>query len=234
MKSIRVLTVTFDTELANYEIPAFRGAIIAKVGRENILFNNHLSDDTFLYKYPLIQYKLIGKKPAIQCIDLAVDEIHKFFTKSSWDIRFSDRDIEMKILRLDMNQFKMQVWDKSFTYDIRSWIALNQENHKKYQAIESLSDKIVFLEKILTGNILSFAKGIEWTIDKPISLKIKELKEPRPVKLKSQTIMGFNITFTTNVFLPNYIGLGKGTSLGFGMVHHQSNYKKHINSETAE
>jgi len=219
MKKIRVLTVTFDTEIKEFEIPAFRGAVAEKVGRDNVLFHNHLADSKLLYKYPLIQYKTIGRKPAIQCIDFAVDEIHKFFNKSDWSLKISDRWLDMKIHRLDLNQFTMQVWDKTFTYEIRNWIALNQENFKKYQLIENLSDKIIFLEKILIGNILSFAKGIEWNIEKPVILKIRELRDPRPVKHKSQTVMGFNLNFSTNVFLPSFLGLGKGVSLGFGVVH---------------
>jgi CRISPR/Cas system endoribonuclease Cas6 (RAMP superfamily) len=31
-------------------------------------------------------------------------------------------------------------------------------------------------------------------------------------------MMAFDILFKTNVSLPNYIGLGKGASTGFGMV----------------
>ena len=81
MKKIRLLSITFDTEIKPYEIPAFRGAIIEKAGRESILFHNHLNEGAYLYKYPLIQYKMIGSKPCIMCIEHGVDEIHKFFEK---------------------------------------------------------------------------------------------------------------------------------------------------------
>jgi len=218
MKKIKLLTVTFDTEIRDYEIPAFRGAVIEKVGKDNILFHNHLGDNKLLYKYPLIQYKTINKKPSIQCIDLGVDEIHKFFEKSNWNLNISDRMLEMKIFRLDLNQFTMQVWDKTFNYQIRNWIALNKENHETYKTLESLTDKLRLLEKILTANILAFAKGIEWTVDKPIIVKIKALNEIREVKIKTQKLMGFNVSFSSNVFIPKYIGLGKSASLGYGMV----------------
>jgi hypothetical protein len=218
MKKIKLLTVTFDTEIRDYEIPAFRGAIVDKVGRDNILFHNHIDDNKLLYKYPLIQYKTIGKKPSIQCIDLGVDEIHKFFEKNNWNLTISDRMLEMKIFRLDLNQFTMQVWDKMFSYSIRNWIALNKQNYETYLTLESLGDKVSLLEKILTANILAFAKGIEWTVDKPIVVKIKTLSETRDVKLKGRTVLGFNALFSSNVFIPRYIGLGKSASLGFGMV----------------
>jgi len=31
-------------------------------------------------------------------------------------------------------------------------------------------------------------------------------------------MLAFNIEFKTNVFLPNFIGLGKGVSIGFGTI----------------
>ena len=218
MKKIKLLTVTFDTEIKDFEIPAFRGAVINKVGRDSILFHNHIDDNKLLYKYPLIQYKTIGRKPAIQCIDVGVDEIHKFFEKSNWDLMISDRLLEMKIHHLDLNQFTMQVWDKLFLYSISNWIALNKQNYETYLTLESLAEKTILLEKILTANILAFAKGIEWTVDKPIIVKIIELNETNGVKLKGQSVLGFNVTFRCNVFIPKFIGLGKSVSLGYGMV----------------
>ncbi len=112
----------------------------------------------------------------------------------------------------------MQVWNKKFDYSIHNWIALIQENYPKYQALEILTERISFLEKTLIANIISFAKGIEWTIDKPIKLHIKEIKDTKSVTLKGKKIKGFDMDFTCNVFLPNYIGLGKSVSLGFGVV----------------
>jgi hypothetical protein len=217
-KKIRILQVVFDTEIKPYEIPAFRGAIVKKVGLENTLFHNHLSGDAYLYKYPLIQYKMIDRRPAIVCVDYGVDEIHKFFENQDWAIKISARWLDMKIDRLNMNQFTMNVWDKMFSYNIKNWIALNTENYQKYQKLEGIVEQTRFLEKKLTGNILSFAKGIEWTVDKPIKLNITKLIDTRPVNLKKQKMMGFNLDFKCNVFLPNYIGLGKSISLGYGNV----------------
>jgi len=86
-KKIRVLSVLFDTELRASEIPAFRGAMVEKVGKKEILFHNHLPDG-FRYRYPLIQYKTLGRKPAIICIEEGVDQIHKYFEKTDWSIKY--------------------------------------------------------------------------------------------------------------------------------------------------
>jgi len=161
---------------------------------------------------------MIRHNPCIICIDQGVDEIHKYFEKESWNIFISGRLLEMKIARLNMNQFNMQVWDKMFSYSILNWIALNQENYKKYLEIKEMTEKISFLENTLKANILSFAKGIEWTVDKTIEVRIKNMNPTRIVPLKGKSILGFNMEFSSNVFLPNFIGLGKSVSLGFGVV----------------
>ncbi len=152
------------------------------------------------------------------CIDEGVDEIHKFFEKRNWDIRIGDRFLEMKIHQLSLNQFTMQVLEKKSSYSISKWIALNQDNFIKYQQLKGLVAKTQLLEKTLVGNILSMAKGIGWNVDKQVELDIVGVDGYRPAKIKSRTLMGFDVEFSTNVFLPNNIGLGKGVSLGYGLV----------------
>jgi hypothetical protein len=226
VKKIRLLRVSFDAIIRDAEVPAFRSAVIEKVGRDQIMFHHHIDDQKYLYRYPLIQYKALYHQPTIICIDHGVDEIHKYFEKHNWNIMINDRAVEMKISKLDLNQFVLQVWNRKFDYTIHNWIALNQENTEKYTRMESLTDRIAFLERTLTGNILAFAKGVDWTVDKQIELKITMFKEPRTVKLKTNDLVGFNVDFSTNVFIPSYIGLGKAVSKGYGIVR----IKKH-NSE---
>lgn len=218
MKKIRLLSVIFDTRLKGHELPAFRGAIIDKVGKENILFHNHLGNKGFLYRYPLIQYKIIGRNPAIICVDYGIDEMQKYFNNKTWDIQISDRLLEMKIKKLIMNQFEVQIGGKNIDYNLYNWIALNQDNYENYKSLPDLISKVEFLERTLTGNILSFAKGIDWTVDNKISLKIYDIINTRSTTLKGKKILGFDIAFSTNVVLPDFIGLGKSVSLGFGIV----------------
>lgn len=217
MKKIRILLVQFENEIQPWEVPSFRGAVIATAGKQHILFHNH-KDDKYLYSYPLIQYKQINRKPMLMSIDQGIEEIHHFFEKMQLGILLGDRPYELKIDQLNMNQFTMQVWDKMWDFRIQNWLALNKENYEKYQAHGTMIDKIQHLESTLKGNILSFAKGIDWSIDKEIKLQIKNMHEPRTISYKGNKLSAFNLVFSTNVFLPNYIGLGKGASSGFGVI----------------
>lgn len=222
-RRLRVLVVEFADEIEAHEIPAFRGAIIAKAGKEHILFHNHLAEQKYLYRYPLIQYKRIRKHPAIVCLDYGVDQIHNYFENRDWSIAISGRWLEMKIARLLMNQFTIQVWDTTFTYRISNWVALNQDNYREYLSLPEGNGRIEFLEKKLTGNILAFAKGINWDVTRQLHITIREVERIQPVSLKGKKVMAFTLVFTGNVFLPNYIGLGKSVSLGYGIIKQITN-----------
>lgn len=216
-RKIKLLQVTFENPISPWELPAFRGAVIATAGRQHILFHNHI-DEGFIYSYPKIQYKQIAGKPMLMSIDQGIDEIHHFFENMQLGLMLGERPYELKIEKLNLNQFTLQVWDKLWEYRIDNWLALNQKNHEEYQKLESLSERLQFLERTLKGNILSFAKGVEWTVQDEIRLYIKNMREPRLISFKGKKLLGFSVDFACNVFFPAYIGLGKGVSQGYGIV----------------
>lgn len=54
----------------------------------------------------------------------------------------------------------------------------------------------------------------------PIPLKVKliEIKDEKFIEYKGVFNLTFNITFKTNLNIPDYVGIGKGVSIGFGIV----------------
>lgn len=218
MKTIRTLLVSFDNNVPHHNISAFRGAIIEKVGRENLLFNHHIDNNTLLYRYPLIQYKSIRRKPAILCLGDGVDEIHKLFNKSSWEIDLRGKKTNLVIDNLNLNNFRLNIWDKSFDYRLYNWFALNEKNYQRYNSLTSEMDRMEMLERILIGNILAFAKGMDWHVEQEIRVRIREIRNTKQLKYKNTHLMAFDVNFSSNVFLPNFIGLGKGASHGYGVV----------------
>ncbi len=227
MKRLRTLLIKFDHSLSSSAVSAFRGAVIEKVGRENILFNHHINDKQYLFKYPLVQYKSIRGKSAIYCLDAGVDEIHKFFNQKTWEIWLKGKKVDLEIDKLDLNNFTLNVWNKSYDYALNKWLALSSKNYHKYKQQDNDIDRVEMLEKILTGNILAFAKGVDWHIDKQIKVRIHEIRKAKNIKFKNTHLLAFDVDFSSNVFLPNFIGLGKGASRGMGMV----NAKKTKNNE---
>lgn len=215
---IRVLVIRFENELHLDELEFFRGAVIKAVeNRDNLLFHNHLKDGN-RYAYPLIQYKRIGGKAAMVCVGEGTEAIGQFFGACNFDVSIGNRKITLKMDRVEAQQVLVQLCKDMFCYRIRKWLPLNQENYEKYISLESLAERYALLERMLVGNILSFAKGMGIRFEGEVECKITDIEEPVARFYKGVKMMSFDAEFKTNVSLPDYIGLGKGVSLGMGMV----------------
>ena len=85
--------------------------------------------------------------------------------------------------------------------------------------LQRLSDRVSFLENILTANILSFLKGINVYIDNDLECHLLDVSDKYSIKTnKGVKMIAFDASFQINIELPDYIGLGKHSSLGYGLI----------------
>ena len=61
------------------------------------------------------------------------------------------------------------------------------------------------------------SKGIGYTVSEPIKAEIGRLREVK-TSLKGTPMLGFLGTFSVNFNIPDYWGIGKSVSRGFGTV----------------
>lgn len=178
----------------------------------NIPEFHHHSDDS--YHYPLIQYKRIDKKLAVIGIGGFADVV---FEKMSNLDHITTQDQKIPLINIELQNstyFPKEVKNK---YKFASpWIALNKENYAKYTSLEKKEQK-QFLEKILVGNILSMLKGMEIFIDQKITIKINSYKSITTTAHQNK-FAGFFCDWISNITIPEYCGLGKSISKGFGVV----------------
>ena len=218
MNKTQILTIRFENEIKREEIACFRGAVINAMESANVLFHNHADDDGLRYAYPLIQYKRINQKAAIVCLGEGTEAIGEFFAGGNFEVSIGERAVSLKVDSVDAKQVLVQCWDDSFSYHLRRWLPFNKQNYENFQQLEGIADKCVFLERLLVGNILSFAKGLGIRLEQEVVCKITQLSEPMTIVHKGVRLMGFDVEFSTNVSLPDYIGLGKGVSVGKGTI----------------
>lgn len=224
--NLNILIVQFSNSISKEEIPSFRGAIVNALQDKGAdLFHNH-KDDGLIYRYPLIQYKRIRQKAAIVCLGEGTEAIGQFFSACDFVVNIGDRSLELEVESIKPNKVLVQVWDGLFSYTIRKWLPFNKENYEQYTNLESLAEKYAMLERLLIGNILSFGKGVGIQFDKQVECKITEASEPMSIMHKGVKLMGFDVAFKSNVSLPDYIGLGKGVSVGKGMVKRMESNKE--------
>ena len=157
------------------------------------------------------------------CVEEGIEGIQDFFSRTDWKLQIEKQNKEIKVENIKVHQHRVAVWENWFDYRITNWLPLNQDNYIKFKALEDLTEKISFLEKIMQSNILSFLQGIDLYVDEKIEVKIKSIRGERLMNYKDQQMQAFTLEFRTNVSLPNFIGLGKGSSVGFGVIKELKN-----------
>ncbi len=219
MPGIRYLHIRFDQNIFPYEIHRFRAAVIEKTRREAPHFHNHDAEGKSIYRYPLIQYKVAFKKASIVCINEGAEEIHHLLKHPDMEFQVGEHINNYEIEDVNLQYFDVQTGKEMFDYSLLNWLALNQEHHRLFRELnDDASAQIQLLKSILTGNILAFAKGIGWSVEERIHVEITRIKHIKPLFFKGRNLLAFTLNFQSNVSLPDFIGLGKGASIGFGVV----------------
>ena len=216
MNYINTLIIQFNNELKKRDITKFRGAVIAALGEDDILFHNH-DGEKLRYSYPLIQYKCFRKKANVVCLGKGTEAIASLFN-SNKTITIPDYDAPFEIENSRAEKTLVKCWQTPIDYNLYDWIPLNSNNFNIYENTESLKDRIALLEKILVGNILSAMKGLGIDIKEKITCEITKLGKSRPTKYKGIGLMCMDIRFNSNISLPTLMGLGKHASVGYGIL----------------
>jgi hypothetical protein len=124
-----------------------------------------------------------------------------------------------KVERIQMTQLNAEIGPcrENHQYKfITPWLALNPSNYEKYKAITDWKAKKEFLNGILVGNLLSLCKSLDYVVTR--KLYVHSRLDDEEVTFKGVPVIGFTGEFRVNFKIPDFFGLGKGVSQGFGVV----------------
>lgn len=218
MPGTTIATLTFDFPLAPHETPLLRGAINKAAGRgRDVLWHNHTTDG-LRYAYPLIQYKAIDGRATLVGIGPAAGGLEWLAAQRQLSLRIGTRQVCAGVASYHKEDYSFSMDDAPKHYSIRRYLPLTGENFDEYNRLIALTDKLTLLERMLTGNILSFLKGIGVTATEQIFVAVTEMEKPYKVTYKGIGFLAFDLDFVTNAALPSLIGLGKSSSVGFGTL----------------
>lgn len=208
----------FDQALDNkIQAKNLRGAIAAE-NKDFVTFHHHTETGSLVYRYPLIQYKMIENQACLIGIEQGAIEVEKIDLLGK-SLNFgADNDYVILEQRVHYYFSDFGLVPGKVGYEFLSpWLALNERNYEKYHRLGSWTKRKILLEKILVGNIISMSKGLGYTVPGPIKVNILTLKEVN-TSLKRNPMLGFLGKFEVNFKIPDYLGIGKSVSRGFGTV----------------
>ena len=208
-----------NIQLNPSQIHKFRG-YVGNVFSEHDLIHNHDPDTgKHIYRYPLIQFKIIDDTP---CIIALTEKAVQIFTEIFMSM--DEMIIDGKIIPIFEKDLKVEGMEfgfseETFMYEfITPWAGLNQKNFKTFITLKTETEKSNLLKKILIGNILSMSKYLGVHLEKEQQIKTDIQLKQAKVVLKGKQMIGFKGIFKTNFKIPDHLGLGKSVSRGYGTI----------------
>ncbi|MDI6917817.1 MAG: CRISPR-associated endonuclease Cas6 [Thermoplasmatales archaeon] len=222
-KNLKTLVLTLKTDKTIREDSnKLRGYIGNKFSQYPIL-HHHLTGEQSLYTYPKVQYKIIDGNAILVGINEGADVLKEISDKI--EMLIFGKNL-YKVNSIQMNQMNAELGECRENHYYRfltPWIGLNPENYKKYKMMQELKERKLLLNNIIVGNILSMCKGFDFVVTK--NIYVHSLLNEEKTVYKAIPMIGFTGEFKINFKIPDFLGIGKGVSQGFGTIKRNTQTK---------
>lgn len=213
--TLKILEMTFrSTEELQRNVSLMRGFFASKFN-DLIELHNH-NTDKFVYSYPVVQYKFIGELPLLIGINEGTEILKEIFDKFD-AINLNGKEYEIIERTMTIRKEEFGLSDRIYFYEfLTPWFALNQKNQEKFKLAKNSEKKVELLRNTLKGNLLSMSKSLGYTVPEQIKCDVDLILTKS--KYKGNDITSFDGGFMANFVIPDYLGIGKSVSKGFGTV----------------
>jgi hypothetical protein len=109
------------------------------------------------------------------------------------------------------------ITDTVSTYEfLTPWLALNQQHAKKFYELKGKPERDAFMHKLLTTQLATLAKSLDCALPSPVTCEAKV--RFRVDRIDRENVMVFLGKFRTSLRIPDYLGIGRSVSQGFGTI----------------
>ncbi len=213
--NLKILRLTLHSDAPMRGDAAKLRGFFATSFNEYALLHQHVTDK-LIYRYPLIQYKMLGGSPLVLGINEGAEVLKEIYDKFD-EIRLGESSYSIMERGVTLKSEEFGCAPEIYSYRFATpWLALSQENYPKYRDASG-QERRELLCRLLVGNILSASKGLGYVATQHIRLEVGRMQD-EICPLKGTKVTGFRGEFTTNFAIPDLMGLGKSVSRGFGAV----------------
>ena len=215
---LRLAHFTFpELRLAARDAHKLRGYFGRLFQEHSPLLHNHLESGELRYAYPLVQYKVIDGVPALVGIGEGAGLLMELF------LEVQELVIDGRAYPLHQKGLRCTEAAAGYSESLREYrfktlyFPLNQQNYEAWLR-EGDAERQRHLDRLLRNHILAAFKGMGVWLDPGQRILAQSRLAQRSTQFKNQSMVAFAGTFTTNALLPQWAGIGKSVSRGFGAV----------------
>lgn len=180
-------------------------------------FHGHKGNE-LIYKHPLIQYKIFDGSALVVGLKEGAYLLKAMPKLENFEIYHEKYPILKQNIISNVIPFGLTTGMIRYSF-VTPWIALNEENYENYLILrKKIEGADTLLERILVGNILSMSKAFGYEVKGKVQARAK-VGEIGLINVKEGVdLLAFNGEFDINFYIPDFWGIGKFSSRGYGAV----------------
>jgi hypothetical protein len=212
---LNILTLTLEpADPIQFSIAELRSFFAGKLGEYTLL---HKGNDTgFIHRYPVIQCKQIKNRLLVIGISQGASFLEQLI-RDHTEIPAGKNTCTIVTRDVTSRKEEFGISGVMHTYTfLTPWLALNQQNAKKFYDLKGKSERDAFMLKILLSNLGTLAKSLDYKT--PVAVNGDAKVQFRIDWIDRENVIVFSGRFRTNLIIPDYFGIGQSVSQGFGTI----------------
>ncbi len=212
---LRVFAIFLEPEHPlRFSADELRSFFADKVAEYTALHKNNTS--AFIHRYPVLQCKqiknsvlVIGISQGADClVGLSRDQM--ILGRGESICRITSRDTAIR-------EEVFGIADSLFTYEfLTPWLALNQQYAKKFYDLKGKAERDAFMQKLLTTHLQTLARSLDYPLPEAVTCTAHVRFERE--RIAGENVIVFRGKFQTNLRIPDYLGIGRSVSKGYGTI----------------
>lgn len=206
-----------ELRLAARDAHKLRGYFGDMFREHSPLLHNHLEGGGLRYAYPLVQYKVLDGVPTLVGVGEGAGLLTDLFLAVG-EIVIDGRVFPLLHKDLRCARAEAGYSEGRHEYVFKTlYMPLNQENFGAWVR-EGDRARDEHLDRLLRNHILAALKGMGVWLEQGEMIWAEGRLRERQTMFKGQAMLAFSGRFVTNAVLPQWIGVGRSVSRGFGAV----------------
>lgn len=203
-----------------FSLPGARASLIQGLAEYQALRRDTTSAGQVIHRYPAVQCKQVKHDLVAIGICQGAGFLQQLADGHAGILAGTNTcTIVSRDTRIRDEEFGTGRVGNGMTYEyefLTPWLALNQQNAKKFYDLKGKPARDAFMQKILTDHLNNLVKSLDSTPANPVTCTahVRFIRE----RIDSENLIVFLGKFQTNLCMPDYFGIGQQVSRGYGTV----------------
>jgi len=208
--------IRLSRRIKTHESPRLRD-FFGRDFEDEVVRHSYDNDRRPIFEYPRIQFKMIDSIAVLLGIGEGAELLQRLWPGMD-ESELGGGKVDVLATQFETRKDEIAGCSEPIEYRfLTPWLALNEKNFRSYTGSRNTAFRKEELSRIVVGNCLGLAKSLGIRFHERIDGDCRQLTSVK-TSLQGKGMVGFVGKFQINLKLPEYLGLGKSVSRGFGTI----------------